>query len=325
MVQVYSTIAALGLRVDQRLLLAMRTHGETTNSWAAPAPRGRQVIAAEHAFTMVDILRDNSSTSLSWLHGRRGSIGRPAIVKTGTASEVRDTYTMGGIPQLITGVWVGNADNSPMAGTFGSQQGPAVIWQRFMKQVLKAKGDALPKANWSPPATMVQVTVCADTTIYGGAGWNRPADGVELCPFASSAAWIYPGFTDPIVGPAANLPRYGEFAVDSRNRVVDPTICGASRTVTGLLAVAELPELQADLEAWIAAGAPDNNKKRSYIWPTMTFVLPGDGLCVDGPIGYPTPPPSVTPSPTPSDPGVSPSPSPTPSPTPSPSPTPVTP
>jgi membrane peptidoglycan carboxypeptidase len=37
---------------------------------------------------------------------------RPAAVKTGTTNDYRDGWAMGYTPQLVTGVWIGNTDNT---------------------------------------------------------------------------------------------------------------------------------------------------------------------------------------------------------------------
>ncbi|MFO1187006.1 MAG: PBP1A family penicillin-binding protein [Alphaproteobacteria bacterium] len=57
--------------------------------------------------------------------------GRPAAGKTGTSSDWRDAWFMGFTGQLVTGVWVGNDDNSQMDHVTGGSI-PARIWQDFM-------------------------------------------------------------------------------------------------------------------------------------------------------------------------------------------------
>jgi membrane peptidoglycan carboxypeptidase len=312
MVQAYSTIATLGAKLPSRTLLQISRTGDAAPLYLAPTPVPQQVVDPKHAFTLVDILRDNA-TSRSWLTGARGNIGRPAILKTGTASEVRDTYTMGGTPNLIVGVWTGNADNSAMNGSFGSISGPLVIWSRFMKAAIKAKGESLPKLDWAAPAGMEQQELCTNVSTYGGWGWNRLA--TDGCPFGSAKVWVIPGFNDPATIAAADAltgiarPSYGTFFIDSRNRVVDPATCAVAREVTGLLAIAERPEWQADLEAWVGRIAENFAKnKRTYPWTSTTFVFPGDGLCDGGALPTPEPTPSPTPTPTPT-PEVTPTPS----------------
>ena len=42
------------------------------------------------------------------------NIGRPHMMKTGTTDDYRDTWTIGCIPQICVGVWMGNTNNDPM-------------------------------------------------------------------------------------------------------------------------------------------------------------------------------------------------------------------
>jgi membrane peptidoglycan carboxypeptidase len=80
------------------------------------------------AYMVTDIL---SRDAIDW---SRLTIDRPAASKTGTSEEFRDGVVMGYTPDLAAGVWMGNADNSPMApGTFSSA-GTGPMWRQFMKE-----------------------------------------------------------------------------------------------------------------------------------------------------------------------------------------------
>lgn len=63
--------------------------------------------------------------------GKAARIGRPAAGKTGTTSDYRDAWFMGYTPDLVTGVWVGNDDNTPMKKVTGGML-PAQIWHNYM-------------------------------------------------------------------------------------------------------------------------------------------------------------------------------------------------
>ena len=63
--------------------------------------------------------------------GRAAKIGRPAAGKTGTTSDYRDAWFIGYTPDLVTGVWVGNDDNTPMKKVTGGML-PALIWHQYM-------------------------------------------------------------------------------------------------------------------------------------------------------------------------------------------------
>jgi penicillin-binding protein 1A len=64
--------------------------------------------------------------------GTRANIGRPVAGKTGTSQDFRDAWFIGYVPQLVTGVWVGNDNNTAMKKSTGGNL-PARIFAEFMK------------------------------------------------------------------------------------------------------------------------------------------------------------------------------------------------
>ena len=58
--------------------------------------------------------------------------GWPAAGKTGTSQDFRDAWFVGYTAQLVTGVWLGNDDNTPMKKMTGGGL-PVEIWSRFMR------------------------------------------------------------------------------------------------------------------------------------------------------------------------------------------------
>ena len=82
--------------------------------------------------------------------------GRPAAVKTGTTDEYRDSWVVGYTPDLVTGVWVGNSDNSPMKDILGVA-GAGQIWHDFMAGALAG----VPVIQFQPPQGVQQAEVCA--------------------------------------------------------------------------------------------------------------------------------------------------------------------
>ncbi|MGD1809527.1 transglycosylase domain-containing protein [Dapis sp. BLCC M126] len=59
---------------------------------------------------------------------------RPVAGKTGTTEEARDLWFIGYIPQVATGIWLGNDDNKP---TWGRSSTAAYNWQLFMREVVE--------------------------------------------------------------------------------------------------------------------------------------------------------------------------------------------
>jgi penicillin-binding protein 1A len=64
--------------------------------------------------------------------GEHLAIGRPSGGKSGTSQGFRDAWFIGYTPQIVTGVWTGNDDNTPMIKVTGSVL-PGRIWQDYMK------------------------------------------------------------------------------------------------------------------------------------------------------------------------------------------------
>lgn len=91
------------------------------------APEERQVVDPAYAYMVTDIL---SKDAINW---SRLTIDRPAASKTGTSEEFRDGVVMGYTPDLAIGVWMGNADNSPMAPGAFSSAGAGPMWKGFMQ------------------------------------------------------------------------------------------------------------------------------------------------------------------------------------------------
>jgi penicillin-binding protein 1A len=93
-----------------------------------PQPLGR-VVDARHVAMMNAMLRE---TLISGTASKADTGGWPAAGKTGTSQDFRDAWFVGYTGHLVTGVWLGNDDNSPTRKTTGGGL-PVEIWSRFMK------------------------------------------------------------------------------------------------------------------------------------------------------------------------------------------------
>lgn len=118
----------------------------------------RQVLRVEHAYLMTHILADNEARSLSFGPNSYLNLSRPAAAKTGTTTDFRDNWTIGYTPDIVTGVWVGNADRTPMLNITGlSGAGP--IWHNFMERAHEGR----PIRDFVRPPTIIELEVCADS------------------------------------------------------------------------------------------------------------------------------------------------------------------
>ncbi|HMN28316.1 MAG TPA: PBP1A family penicillin-binding protein, partial [Caldilineaceae bacterium] len=123
-----------------------------------PTAAGQQVISPVDAFLISDILSDNEARTPIFGPNSLLRLDRPAAAKTGTTNDFRDVLTLGYTPQLVTGVWVGNADNSEMVQISGIT-GAAPIWNEFMRTALANE----PVIEFTPPPGVRQYEVCAET------------------------------------------------------------------------------------------------------------------------------------------------------------------
>ena len=101
---------------------------------------GEVLYAAEYKPKRV--LDQGSAAIMTWMlknvvqagTGRAAQLNRPVAGKTGTSDESRDLWFIGYIPQMVTGVWLGNDDNDP---TWGSSSTAASTWHQFMVKAVE--------------------------------------------------------------------------------------------------------------------------------------------------------------------------------------------
>ncbi len=153
----HPTVLALpdGFReLDPVSVLEIRdTEGRLLYEWSATGePELRAVARPGQVYQITHMLSDNDARSLLYGANSPLALDRPAAVKTGTAGDPgkddlrRDYWTVGYTPQLAVGVWVGNADESPMTGG-SSVETAGQVWSRVMRA---AHDDLEPEAFDEP-------------------------------------------------------------------------------------------------------------------------------------------------------------------------------
>lgn len=116
---------------------------------ARQVPHLRQVFAPDPVKVLDNVMQGVIAHGTGYA---ASIIDRPAAGKTGTTSDFRDAWFVGFTPDLVTAVWLGNDDNSPM--TSGSAGGDicAPIWGKFMLQAEHGQ----PKLDFeAPPARLL--------------------------------------------------------------------------------------------------------------------------------------------------------------------------
>lgn len=105
-------------------------------------------------YLVADILADNQARAPAF--GIRSPLRLPfrCAVKTGTSSDFRDNWCFGFTRDFTVGVWVGNFDNSPMAGLTGvSGAGP--IFRRTILALHQDQAPAFP----ARPSSLVTLSI----------------------------------------------------------------------------------------------------------------------------------------------------------------------
>jgi penicillin-binding protein 1A len=92
------------------------------------------VVQPQYVADMLDMM----TSVVEWGTGKRAKIGRPVAGKTGTGQDFRDAWFVGFTAELVTGVWVGNDDNSPMKRVVGGSL-PAQLWHNYMASALESE------------------------------------------------------------------------------------------------------------------------------------------------------------------------------------------
>ena len=130
---------------------------ELTNAYATFAAQGKYIpahgikriinqngeVIYEGNFKAKQVLDKGTAAIVTWMLENVVKYGsganaylydRPVAGKTGTTEDARDLWFIGYIPQVATGIWLGNDDNKP---TWGVSSTAAYNWQLFMREVVE--------------------------------------------------------------------------------------------------------------------------------------------------------------------------------------------
>lgn len=104
--------------------------------YSAPRTKVEKVLETDIAAAMTSMLK----TVIKHGTGMAANIGKPCAGKTGTTDDYKDAWFVGYTPSVVTGVWVGNDDNTRMGGLTGGTV-PAIIWKNIMIQATEPYGN----------------------------------------------------------------------------------------------------------------------------------------------------------------------------------------
>lgn len=141
---------------------------------ASPQP-GDRVLDPRVAYLVTSILSDDKARAPAFGEGSVLKIDRPAAAKTGTTSDWRDNWTLGYTPDLVVGVWVGNADSQPMENVSGIT-GAGPIWHEFIQTALLGR----PALDFPEPQGLERAEVCAMSGLLPNPDSPCPHTRVEV-------------------------------------------------------------------------------------------------------------------------------------------------
>jgi penicillin-binding protein 1A len=128
LVGAYAPFANGGFGVSAHVVTKIRTlDGKLLYMRQADQPS--QVIAPRNVAMMNRMMEE---TLISGTARKAEIPGWTAAGKTGTSQDFRDAWFVGYTANLVTGVWLGNDDNSPTKKATGGGL-PVEVWTRFMK------------------------------------------------------------------------------------------------------------------------------------------------------------------------------------------------
>jgi penicillin-binding protein 1A len=136
-----------------RLIEMVSAYAGVANGTYPIRARGLPVVEEEGWFTSVrsrwrrfserstlPMLLDLLWSAVNEGTGRAARLRVETFGKTGTTQDNRDALFIGFAGDLVTGVWVGNDDNSPLNGGIAGGGLPARIWRDFMSAAVAGAG-----------------------------------------------------------------------------------------------------------------------------------------------------------------------------------------
>ncbi|NMB94929.1 MAG: penicillin-binding protein [Flexilinea flocculi] len=248
-------------------------------------PEKEQIIREEYAFQMNSILSDNAARTPAFGSDSVLNLPFPVAVKTGTTNDYRDNWTVGYTPDLSVGVWIGNADYSPMMGTTGIS-GAAPIWSDFIRQAAYQISNHTP-TDFSIPEGIINQTVCA---ISG----TEPS---QLCPAYMNEFFAY--FQPPL---PSTEDLWKETRINTWTGLIPNEYCPSNTIETITLNVKDIWAQRWILSTpegnnWLTSlNMPDLLRNKTYFFtpqkscspqdsePTISFTNMVDGMQIQSPI-----------------------------------------
>lgn len=144
-------------------------------------PTPKQAVHEAASFELLDIMTDNDARS--YIFGKKNPLAfdtRKVAAKTGTTQNWKDAWTVGGTPQIVTGLWVGNNNGQVLRAGSDSIVAAAPLWRKYMDDVFLS----LPVEDFREPFGISRVAIDSKT---GKPIKPKPGQKIKLEPVADYA------------------------------------------------------------------------------------------------------------------------------------------
>jgi len=169
MASAFGTLATLGVHADP--IAVLRVTDREGRVLEERTSRRTLALGADIAYMMTDLMKGVILRGT----GTAANIGRPVAGKTGTTDDYKNAWFIGFTPYLVTGVWLGNDDNTPMNRVVGGTV-PAHIWGAYMKAAVQDT----PPDDWQRPDGVVNATVCGTSGLLATSRCPNPRTEVFI-------------------------------------------------------------------------------------------------------------------------------------------------
>jgi len=179
----YATFANLGTWIEPVVITRIEDrHGNVIEEFV---PDSHVALSREKAYLMIDLLKGvvdesgGTARRLRWKYQFDNEIAG----KTGTTQNHSDGWFVGTVPNLATGIWVGNSDRRMRFRSIANGQGASMslpIWALYMQRVYDDPQIGLPKEDvFEQPPGVSHLLYCDDNEVEDNIRRNEPANELE--------------------------------------------------------------------------------------------------------------------------------------------------